>query len=130
MNCRRIKINFLSSRTITIISFVIIIYASIGLVKITWQNYKVNQKIASIEKAIKKLEEENFELKNKITYYKTDAYRQRQAREKLNLQKPEEIVIVIPTDSQAEEKKEEKREGKEPKKPNYQAWWDYFFAKK
>jgi len=130
MNRRRIKINFFSSRLVAIIGLFIIIYASIGLAKITWQNYKINQKISSLEKELKEMEEENFELKNKILYYRTNAYKERLAREKLNLQKPGEIVVVIPDNLPTTEKKE-KTSSKEPKKEtkkNYQKWWDYFFG--
>ena len=134
MNRRRIKVNFLSSRWVTIIAFIIIVYAAFGLVKITWQNYQVNQKISSLQDEIKKSDEENFELKNKIDYYKTDAYKERQAREELNLQKPGEIVIVIPNNSQNEVNTKKKEETKTNEKSDYrsniQKWREYFFGNK
>lgn len=132
MNLKRFKFDFLSSRVITVIVFIIIIYAAFGLAKVTWQNYKVNQQIISLKDSIKKSDEENFNLKSKIEYYKTDSFRERQAREKLNLQKPGEIVIVIPNSPQAEEVKKAE-ENKVYEKPtlrsNFQKWQDYFFGK-
>lgn len=132
MNLKRFKFNFLSSRVITVIFFVVIIYAAFGLAKVTWQNYKVNQQIISLKDSIKKADEENFNLKSKIEYYKTDSFRERQAREKLNLQKPGEIVIVIPTSPQVEEikKAEENKVAEKPTlRSNFQKWQDYFFGK-
>jgi cell division protein FtsL len=128
MNLKQIKSKFFSSRLITIIVFIIIVYASFGLAKITYQNYKVNQKIADLEKNIEKIDEDNFELQSKITYYKTNAYKERQAREELNMQKPGEIVVVIPTGTQPEKEKIKQKENKKTERSNYQAWWDYFFS--
>ncbi len=132
MNLKRFKFDFLSSRAITVVVFIVIIYAAFGLTKVTWQNYKVNQQIISLKDSIKKADEENFNLKSKIDYYKTDSYRERQAREKLNLQKPGEIVIVIPNSPQAEEinKEEQNKVVEKPTiRSNFQKWQDYFFGK-
>jgi len=130
----KLRFNFLSSRLITVISFIIIIYGAFGLARLIWKNYQVNQKIESLKKEITQLEEENFELRNEINYYKTNSYKERLAREKLNLQKPGEIVIVI---TQPEEdkfssvqKKEIKNKEKKLSGPNWQKWWNYFFGDK
>jgi cell division protein FtsB len=130
MNRKRIKLNFFSSRVITIIGILIIIYAAYGLAKITWQNYQVNQRISSLEENLKKIDEDNFELSNKIAYYKTNAYKERQAREKLNLQKPGEVVIVIPNTPQPEDKKGQSQKETKPQKSKPENWRDYFFSNK
>lgn len=134
MNRKKIKFSFFSSKIITIIVIIIIIYASFGLVRITWQNYQVNQKISDLDNEIKKLDEENFELQSKIAYYKTNAFKERQAREKLNLQRPGEIVIVVSGSQEPVEDNTEKIEKNKKNetnyKKNYEKWWDYFFGKK
>jgi cell division protein FtsL len=128
MNLKQIKSKFFSSKLITIVIFLIIVYASFGLAKITYQNYKVNQKIVDLEKNIEKIDEDNFELQNKIAYYKTNAYKERQAREELNMQKPGEIVAVIPVGAQPEKENREQKQDKKEEPSNYQAWWNYFFS--
>lgn len=134
MRSYKLRFNFLSSKLITVISFIIIIYAAFGLARLIWKNYQVNQKIESLKKEITQLEEENFELRNEINYYKTNSYKERLAREKLNLQKPGEIVIVI---TQPEEDKFSsvqnkgiKNKEKKLSVPNWRKWWNYFFGDK
>lgn len=125
----RWKFKFFPSRVLGVLSFFAIIYASLALARITWQNYKIDQKIIALNEELEKLSEENFELKNKIAYYKTNSYRERLAREKLNLQKPGEIVIVItPSSPPSSEKKPVSKNTEGDKRSNYQKWRDYFFG--
>ena len=126
------KFNIPSSRLLTFAALVVVIYAAFGLTRITWANYKVNQHIKDLQKNISKIEDDNLELKNEIAYYQTESYKEKEAREKLGLQKEGENVIVISgtNDDKIDVQKYQEQEPKKQLSPksNYQAWWDYFFA--
>ena len=60
---------------------------------------KVKQGFRRIDEATLKLkaeEEKNLSLKKKMVYAQSDYYKEKVVRDKLNLQKPGEIVVVLP----------------------------------
>lgn len=86
---------------------------------------RVRMGFVRIQEADKKLAEEkerNDELKKKMAFTKSDYYREKIVREKLNMQRPGEVVVVLP-ESVDEEDKEEKSiaVGEEP---NWIKWWN------
>ena len=125
------RINIPSSRLLTLSALIIVVYSGFVLSKVTWENYKINQHIKSLQKNIIEAEDENLELKNEILYYQTKSYKEKEARDKLSLQKEGEIAIVITNSSSDKiiiEKNDQKEQQKQiPGKSNYEKWWDYFF---
>ena len=83
------------------------------------------------------MEQQIQDLGYKITYYKTDSYRERLAREKLNVAAPGESVIIIKDDKRNTNKYDESvnkvalktDEEALSEKPNYQQWWIFLFGK-
>jgi len=57
---------------------------------------KVNQKIAEKESKAQKLKEEQERLKKQLETVQSDAYIEKQLRDKLNLAKEGEVVVVLP----------------------------------
>lgn len=113
-----------SSKLLTIAGILIIIYAAFALSRTLWQNYKMNRDINSLGKEIESLEERKQELTNLIAYYKTESYKEKEARRRLGYQKPgEKVLIIVPQEGKliAEE------EPKEAKKSNIEIWWEFFF---
>ena len=106
------------------IAFIIYIFFLVG--KVVYQNIKFNGIEKNLEKEVEVLEAENANLKNKILYYKTDSYKERVMRERLQYQKPGEQVLVITEGPEGEKKKEEVVQ----KVSNAQKWWDFLFPKK
>ncbi|MCK9379062.1 MAG: septum formation initiator family protein [Candidatus Moranbacteria bacterium] len=100
------------------------------------RNKRINDEIEKLSQEADKLRENNSELSEKIEYFKTQAYKEKIAKEKLNLQKPDEQVVAIkPSISKTEladvatDKGE--NEGDKMNKvdlPNYQKWVNYFFG--
>ncbi len=101
----------------------ILLYAGFALTKTLWQSYRMSRQINSLEDEIARLEERKRELQNLITYYKTDSYKEKEARRRLGYQKPgERVLIVVP-------QKEAKEEPlPQPPKPNWRIWWEFFFS--
>lgn len=131
---RQKKINLPISKFLTVIAFLIVIYAIFGLSRTIWQSYKIKKQMKSLEKEIEYLQAENTKLSNLIDYYKTETYKEKEARRLLGYQKPGEKVVIIPEIEEKiqEDKKQngQNQEVKKDSKNNYQKWWDFFFEKR
>ncbi|TSC94203.1 MAG: Uncharacterized protein Athens071425_225 [Parcubacteria group bacterium Athens0714_25] len=99
------------------------------------RNKRINGEIEKLSQEAEKLRENNSELSEKIEYFKTQAYKERIAKERLNLQKTDEQVVAVkPSISKNESvevlqlnKGDENKLGK-IESPNYQKWIRYFFG--
>lgn len=75
------------------------------------------------------LQKKNKEIAASLEYFKSDSFKQRVAREQLNLKKPGETVYSF-TESLAEQKNLETEEKVEKPKSNIENWVKYFTGKK
>lgn len=104
-----------------------------------WQNWDLKHSIWKLTDQIATLEQQKKDLENLNLYYKSDSFKELEARRKLGLKKPEEKIFIIADTSPAlsntnenfsEEinKEKEKIAGLEaPSKiPNWLLWWQYF----
>jgi cell division protein FtsB len=92
--------------------------------KTMFQSYKINQEVETISNEIEASRIENEEYLRKITYYKSNEYKEKIARERLGMQKTGEQVIVILPQAKATIVEEE---------PiiiysNPEKWWRFFFV--
>ena len=92
-----------------------------------YANWQTDQKLKKISNDIDLLSIENQNLKSQVAYYQTDSFKEKEAREKLGLAKPDEKVVILqnepqspaPTEATTEETVGEK-------KSNPRLWWEYF----
>jgi cell division protein FtsB len=78
--------------------------------------------VAEREAVRDRLEAEKQALAKKAGEVESPVYIERVAREKLNLQKEGEIVVVLPKDLSTAVAEEA-----QPQLPNWQKWWKLFF---
>jgi cell division protein FtsB len=121
------------------VSFLFLLLGISGIIAFSYYSYRESKRSSAIDKEIDTLEQEagkikkdNKELEGKIAYFETEYFEEDVAKEKLNLQKPDEHVIIIKPspslDTDIEENIEENRDPKDSKdSPNYIKWWNYFF---
>jgi len=121
----------LSFRLLLAISTLILVCLSAGLGKEFYRGYQIQREIESLKKDIESFRKSNYELSKLIEYYKTDEYKEVQARERLNLKKDGEKIIVIKPILEDQEKEEVKKDvgAEKENAPNYKKWWNYFFGK-
>lgn len=119
---------FLKSRIFIAIGIIfgllIIVASGKGIIR----RLQVEKEIKNLQEEIKKLENKNTELQALIEYFQTESYAERQAREKLNLQKGGERAVII-SENTSEELPLEK-DKKTEEKSNLKKWWDFFFGEK
>ncbi|MDP2918238.1 MAG: hypothetical protein Q8N68_01940, partial [bacterium] len=73
-----------------------------------------------------------------IAYFSTDAFREKMARQKLNLQRPGETVVALPVKKEGEKiilgsednysESSENADDAENFLANGKKWWHYFFS--
>ena len=108
-----------------LITFFISLFSLIFIVNISRSIYSLWQKgglVAEREKVRDALKKENNDLTEKLKNVESSEFIERQAREKLNLQREGEVVVVLPQDVAIESKPQVQTEV-----PNWQKWWRLFF---
>jgi cell division protein FtsB len=111
----------------------VIVLIGISLGKETYRKRQIQKEIESLQTEIQSLNQENSEINNLISYFSTREFEEKEAREKLNLQKEDERMIILRKELEAQnnEKKNEDipvQAPEEDKSPNWQKWLKYFFA--
>ena len=135
-SCIHPKIIKMSRRSVISLILIPIGVAIFGYtIYVTYEESKRNNKIEAEIEELKMeagmIRGENSELEEKISYFETEEFQERIAKEKLNLQKSDENVVIIKTMPSTNEEDGEIKEGEEIKNhgitPNHKKWWDYFF---
>lgn len=123
----------LRQRTISVLVLVVIAYLVLGSIKLIIGNYQLHQSTARLQSELAVVQQRNQDLKNLLAYYKTDSYKEKEARYRLNFQKPGERVVIVPVppDEDTTSITQPGVETEAPTPPsNPRQWWDYFFHKK
>ncbi|HOZ36833.1 MAG TPA: septum formation initiator family protein [bacterium] len=116
------------SKFLVVALILVFIFMVRTVVKEKKNQNKTTGNINALEQEIAKLQGQNSDLSSLIEYLRSDEFVDREAREKLNMQKPDEKVVLIP---------EIKKNGGQvagavavTEKPNWQLWQEYFFGEK
>ena len=115
---------FLHSRLIFLTLIIIAAITCVQLTREIMRRYTINAQIKKIQAEVKSLEAKQFELKQVISYLKSNTYVEEEARKKLNLRKVGESVYVIPGDTHATS-----TPARSVSVTATQGWWNYFFGK-
>ncbi|MCK5466352.1 septum formation initiator family protein [Candidatus Parcubacteria bacterium] len=109
-------------------SVLIVVFLGTGLGKEFYRDYQIKKEIDSLQDEIGALEKDNYKLSQLIEYYKTDEYKEAEARERFSLKKDGESVVIVKSDPRVLGDFDIMEENKNL--PNYVKWWNYFFASK
>lgn len=109
-----------------VIALLVVLVVSIGYLEFKQlsKRSKYNKEIEELQKQEQELISKNQALKDSLEYLNNDEYREKIARQQLNLKKDGEIVVNFPpaVSAPAEQDNTNKSETN-PKK-----WWRYFFT--
>jgi cell division protein FtsB len=110
-------------------SFAIVAYS---LFKETYKKRQIQEEVKKLQEQATSLEQGNQKLKGLIDYFRTQNFSEKEAREKLNVKKEgEKVVILRSQEEQEEEAKEENlAEEKQLLIANPLKWWSYFFGER
>ena len=96
-----------------------------------YRQKQVDDEVALLENEISKLSSENEDLDELINYLKSNDFKEREAKDKLNLIKEgEELVLVKENEAEIQDDQKEEESNTEivVNRPNYYYWWHYFFS--
>jgi cell division protein FtsB len=113
---------------VLVLLIMVAVYREIGKKRI------IQSEINKLHEQAKTIERENLELRDKISYLESRDYKEKEAKDKLNLQNPEENLVVIkpsPAENKVEsliaEKSGTPQLPPSDQRDNYKKWWNYFF---
>ena len=111
----------------------VLVLIGISLGKEAYRKRQIQKEIDGLQSQIGQLKQENSGMENLTSYLSSTDFQEKEAREKLNLQKSDEKMIVLRKDavqpnSQPNIGADNPQAPPEDNSPNWQKWWKYFFA--
>lgn len=88
--------SLLQPKIIAAVTAIVVVGLLVSLAQEMNRRLQVQREVNKLELEVQKLEKNVIELANLNQYFRTDAYQERLAREKLNYQAPGEKVVLIP----------------------------------
>jgi cell division protein FtsB len=89
------------------------------------RSLKAGQQVKLAEERVFKLEKEKEKLSEKRQYYQSQDFLEEEARNKLNMAKPGETIVILPPN--LEEILGKQKQNSSPEIPNWKRWWKLFF---
>lgn len=114
---------FLQSRFGTVILSLALVFVLVITAKLLMQKTEVEKEIEELKARSEEVNKQNQDLAQLINYLNTDTFKERQAREQLNLKKEGEYVVALPKGSELSETTDSEGQISNPRK-----WFNYFFA--
>lgn len=110
----------------------IAVVVSFRATKEAGRNNKIEEEVAVLQREAEKIRKDNQNLEERIAYFETQEFQEREAKEKLNFQKEGEKVVVVRPSPFQETGQEASVKGVESSRvemeiPNYNKWWNHFF---
>lgn len=118
-----VKSNLLIVRILRLGLQVMGIYIAFILMAGIWKTREAGQRMAMAEVEVSREEEKNRELEQAVREATSEAYVERIARDELNMQKPNETMVVFSGVQKEEWSQELKSEEKTKVEPNWRKWW-------
>jgi len=125
----------LNSKLVLIGSLILLVVISVALSKAIHKRYQIQKEIKAIKEEVEEAEGKNRELSQLIGYLSTDNFREKMARQKLNLKRAGETVVAIPVLPESEKSILGNINEQEPEKTpvankwdNPKKWWHYLFS--
>lgn len=119
-------IKLINSKFFLILMFFLLLYVGYAIYGELNSQKDIKNNIQTLEAEQKKLEDNNLDLTALLKYYKSDEYIEKEAREKLNMARVGEHVVIVP-DNEAASKKDQSSD-KFKNKKNWELWVEYFFG--
>ena len=103
----------------------LLVFIGLAVLKQRSKHQKSEGQIKTLEQEIVTLQNQSFEAIAMIKYLKSDEFVEKEARQKLNMAKQGEKVVIVPADKQLAAVKSAKEQSL---KKNWQLWLEYFFG--
>ena len=117
-------------KSLVIILLVLIGFSGYHFFQTKYKQKEINQEVIDLQNQIDEFEKKNKNLEQLSDYLKTDESKELKAKQKLNLiKKGEKVVIVKKNEVEKTVRTEDDIKPEvEIDRPNYYWWWHYFFG--
>ncbi len=109
------------SRFVTWVIIIVGLILIVSTIKDTIGLWKAGDRVDEKAVEVKNLEKENEKIQEKISQIESPAYIEKYARDRLNLAKPGESVVILPKDNISSISAETL-----DNRSNWEKWWDLF----
>ncbi|HOX41134.1 MAG TPA: septum formation initiator family protein [bacterium] len=124
----RLKIEHILPMSLPNLSlFLVLVYFLYIVGRTVLANYHSNAEIKREEDRLVVARQEIAYKTNLIEYYKTNSFKEKEARAKLGYKTAGEKVVSLPLDTPEEKERDSGIVDAPMKIPNYRLWWSYFF---
>ncbi len=106
------------------------VFLGINLGEAYYRERQVQKEIDSLKNEIESFEKDNYKLSQLAEFYKTDEWKEIEARKRLNMKKEGESLVIITEPDDSNGKALSAEIDSSENLPNYVKWWNYFFASK
>ena len=115
-----------NKRLTTIIGILALCIIAFGFLKQSYASLQAGGRLDQAQKDLDVLKQENQELKNKLAQAGNASFVEEIFRDKLNLARPNETVIIISEEALKKAQYGEQKKVEEIKLPNWQGWLKLF----
>jgi len=113
-----------------IAGIVLAVFISVSAVRESYRSRTIEKEVETLKQEAQRIENENEAMRERISYFETAEFQEKIAKEKLNLQKPDENVVVVKQRVEKQVQENDDQGGvvqDEKVDPNYLKWWNFFF---
>ncbi len=118
----------ISSKAVAYIILAFSLLFIISLLKNSWRLFHADERLKTANKKLVELKEENQTLQEKLQFYKSNQFIESQIRDKLQMAKPGETIIILPENLSRESSKsgDESNKTTDKELSNWQKWLRVF----
>lgn len=120
--------NILRPKIVLAVAGIVSLFILVSLAQEMNRRLQVQREIQKLQQDVQALERNVIGLENLNQYFRTDAYQERLAREKLNYQAPGEKVVLIPEEQVAVANQENTSQSAIASVSIPERWWRVFFG--
>ncbi|HCJ52414.1 MAG: hypothetical protein A2898_04655 [Candidatus Kerfeldbacteria bacterium RIFCSPLOWO2_01_FULL_48_11] len=119
----------LRSRLFLSIEILVLILVGVALGKQVGQRYAIEREVNQLRAEFEELEQSSLDLKRLIGYFQSDTFKEEEARQRLNLRKEGESVVLLPEGQVVERSSNgDLTSNEQGRGSNTRRWWQYFFG--
>ncbi|MBU4142579.1 septum formation initiator family protein [Patescibacteria group bacterium] len=124
-----------SSRTVLFLLLLAFVWLSLVLVRAFYKKRQLDQEIGALKSEVEKMDKKGQELNQFLGYFSSQDYLEKEAKDKLNLKKEGENVVMVqePAAEAAKENNNSAPAGAAISAPveenNLVKWWKFFFKR-
>ena len=119
-----------AKKPVKILLFLLALYSIFNISRSVWRIYRRGDRLMELRREIENLKEEKKRLQEEIVYRQSPEFIEKEARDRLNMVKEGERVVILPAELTPPSTKEKKTSKEVVTEPNWKQWWDYWLYDK